>query len=148
MELKTCKRCGKEKTIDEYRRSGKRSDGSIYYRATCKVCDLELEHKRKKEKGIVVKSTRNVDKKPEPVHQKYECKFSEEEIKKLKHLLQEDTIKHHNFMVDYKFNKKTRVKATYNLEKEVKELLDNYCKTNIKNISDVVNIALLKFLKP
>jgi hypothetical protein len=50
------------------------------------------------------------------------------------------TISNHNF------DKKSRIKATYNIEKDIKSKLDQYCKTKLQNNSDIVNIALLEFL--
>ena len=150
MELKICRRCGKEKTIDNYRKSGKKADGSIYYRATCKVCDLELEYKRKEEKGIIPKTPKKM---PKPIEKKSKeciCEFSKNEIISLKQLLRENTITNHKIpestITNHKFDKKDRIKATYNIEKSIKIKLDEYCKKSLQNNSDVVNIALSNFL--
>lgn len=67
----------------------------------------------------------------------------EKEIKSLKQLIINNNPSTQNN--NYEFDKKNRIKATYNIEKNIKNTLDKYCKSNLKNNSDIVNIALIEF---
>lgn len=42
METKICKRCGVEKTIEEYRKWFSKKDNNYYYRCQCRNCEREI----------------------------------------------------------------------------------------------------------
>jgi hypothetical protein len=150
-ETKICKTCGIEKTIDNFNKGGFTPDGKQYYKPTCRNCNLKNKGKGKSK--LMNKQNITAPNTSKQIENCI-CEFTKEEIIKLKQWLQDDTITNNKIMnsspditiSNHKFDKKSRIKATYNIEKDIKSRLDQYCKTKLQNNSDIVNIALLEFL--
>jgi|WetSurMetagenome_2_1015567.scaffolds.fasta_scaffold01672_11 hypothetical protein len=76
-----------------------------------------------------------------------ECKTCKRNLDRLILVEKEIESLKSNTITNYKFDKATRVKTTYNIERVVKSALDKYCKSELKNNSDIVNLALMQYLK-
>lgn len=49
--MRTCKRCGTEKPLDEYPKNGKDKEGNVRHRVNCKTC-YNVERKLTKQKSV------------------------------------------------------------------------------------------------
>ncbi len=134
MELKTCKTCGKEKEISEFRTNGYKKNGELKYRPVCKQCmsitGIVKEPRERKE----VKEAKKPDNTMGLTH---------EELNEIKQLL----IDRKEF-TDMKINiedKSDRIRKTFNISEALMKHIDKYHRKHNLNYSDVVNIALSKF---
>jgi hypothetical protein len=137
--MKECRIC--KRNLDESCFPINRTDkkkGKIYYKTICKECkkaDTITDHK------VINKDTitdHNI---------MTRLTLVEKEIESLKVAIKGNTITDNKSMANYKFDKATRIKTTYNIERVVKSELDKYCKSELKNNSDIVNLALMQYLK-
>jgi hypothetical protein len=172
--MKECRTCKKVKDESEFSVNRiDQKTGNIFYKPDCKACKRKTtikDHNTTIKKTItnhkVMDKDNNISDNfnlNEPIksankdntitdHNIYtRLNTLEREVTNIKSQIKSNTIDHnntitdHNIMVNYEFDKKNRIKATYNIEKDIKNTLDKHCESNLKNHSDIVNIALLEF---
>jgi hypothetical protein len=159
--MKTCIICGNTLNEDLFPtiRIDKKT-GKIYTRNHCKECHkIVINKTNHKNNNLMVDTIRDHKIIPEnkincPTEDNIcKCGFTQNDIKVIKALINANTItdhKNNNLMVntirDHNFDKKSRIKVTYNIEKNIKDKLNEYCSKNMVINSDIVNVALIEFL--
>jgi len=165
--MKECKTCKKilDESLFPIARTDKKT-GKIFYKNDCKQCKNKRDREKRKTvtsnnlmvncnppENISTNSTKNIlldhPKNNDTIidnNVMVRLNTVENEIKNLKDFIKANAITNNNLMVNYDFDKKNRVKATYNIDKDIKDRLDKHCKEFLVNNSDLVNIALLDFL--
>jgi hypothetical protein len=148
--MKECKTC--KINLDESRFSKSRIDhktGKIYYKNDCKECSNKRDREKRKTIKPIMDKKESLKPKDTITNHNIITRLTlvEKEIESLKVAIKGNTITDNKSIANYKFDKATRIKTTYNIEMLVKSALDKYCKSELKNNSDIVNIALMQYLK-
>lgn len=167
--MKECRTCKKVKNESEFsvNRTDKKT-GKKFYKPDCKLCMRKTNKPTIKDHNNTIKptikgnniiphknntQTKSANKDDTITDHNIYTRLNalEREVTNIKSQIESNTIDHnnaikdHNIITSYNFDKKNRIKATYNIENNIKDKLDKYCKSNLKNNSDIVNIALLEF---
>lgn len=126
-----CNKCGQDKVcsddkdISEFGIAGYNKDGSIRFRPNCKKC-YNANRSNKKDNAI---EKENVEKGLNELERKVT------DVKTLQDMILATVL-----------NKSNRVNVTYSIDKDVKQAIEGYSKETGLNYSDIVNIAVKKFL--
>lgn len=131
MTTKICKKCFKEKNIDNYRKSGK------YYRSECKECEKIYNRTHRSEyqkKYSKMYRERNQEKIKE-----YMKKYRKEHKENIKEKNKLYKIKHKNeiseYMKKYRKDNKSKINEKKKMyEKEHYKIKENKLKVNIRNL--------------
>ena len=146
--MKECRTCKKVKNESEF--SDNRTDKKTrkkFYKPDCKMCMRKTNKPPITDNNIISQNNNAI------IDHNIITRLNtlEREVTNIKAQITSNTLDHnntikdHNVITNYNFDKKNRIKATYNIDKDIKALLDKHCKSNLKNNSDIVNIALLEF---
>jgi hypothetical protein len=149
--MKECNKCN-QSLPDEAFETLKKPNGKQYLRNICRTC-RHSKNKTITDHTIMDKdktiTTKSANKDNIIIDNTVYTRLTalEKEVTNIKSQIASDTTRHNTAITDhnYNFDKKNRIKSTYNIEKDIKAMLDKHCKDNLKNNSDIVNIALIEF---
>lgn len=158
---KICKHCGKEKDVAEFPTYLKASTGETCYRNVCRSCrtiqinkskGLNIQPKKTYSYNTHIKednSIQDIDDDYEPKSNIYN--FSEEQLNNLK-LIADNANKIMNLLnkkvdMSQEIDKARRIPKTINLNIDIYNKIQDYCKEKSLSISDVINGLLAKALK-
>jgi hypothetical protein len=158
MKTKACTCCNEEKPDNTeyfYPSNGTNPDGSKKTRGKCKKCqDKERWAKQKQNSKPIKEVTLVKEDKPTPIQEvkkvhtpKCNSCFTELEVESLKRLIKGNAITGYNVIAEIeKLDKSERIKSIYNVDIKLRERLNEYCKARRLSQSDIVNLAIMRFL--
>lgn len=159
METKQCIRCKQEKELKEFYAYSTDKNGQKYYKNKCKECENELKRERRKlrkentnVKDITVKKNTTIPVKSNPVTTN-NINLSDNEIKSIKELLENkkdilDLIRLRQERIKIaEIEDNNKIKILVSLEENIKHKLYSYAKENNYSYSDIVSLAVIKYLE-